>query len=50
MFEYKIMTTDQPTATEEQLNGYGKDGWELVPIFRYDYLWYYYFKRMVAAA
>ena len=49
MFEYNIMETDQPTASAEQLEGFGNDGWELVQIVLWNDRAYYYFKRLKAA-
>ena len=49
MFEYKILSTAEPTATEDQLNEFGKAGWELIAIVPWDSKWYYYFKRLKMA-
>jgi len=46
MIEYKILSTDKPTASEAQLSDLGKDGWELVTIVNWNNTWYYYFKRL----
>jgi len=45
-FEYKIMVTDAPTASEAQLNGFGKEGWQLATIVPFGGKWYYYFQRI----
>jgi hypothetical protein len=44
--EYKIMVTDAPTASETQLNGFGKEGWQLATIVLFGGKWYYYFQRI----
>ncbi len=50
MFEYKILQTDEPTASEMQLNGFGDEGWELVTIMQWNGSAYYFFKRRRAAS
>lgn len=45
MFEYKILETEEPTASEDQLCGFGNDGWELITILEWQGKFYYYFKR-----
>ena len=44
--EYKILVTDAPTASETQLNGFGKEGWQLSTIVLFAGKWYYYFQRI----
>jgi len=46
--EYKVLETSAPTASLEQLNALGADGWELVSIIPWSGKWFYYFKRMLA--
>jgi len=45
-FEYKILVTDAPTASEAQLNGFGKEGWQLATIVLFAGKWYYYLQRL----
>lgn len=45
MWEYKILVTENPTASEEQLNEMGKGNWSLVCIVPWSSSWYYYFQR-----
>lgn len=45
-YEYRIMSTDKPTATEEQLNELGKLGWVLLTIYPWEGKHYYYFYRV----
>ena len=45
-YEYKILATDAPTASEEQLNDYGKEGWQLATIVFWSNKWYYYLQRV----
>lgn len=46
IFEYKILSADTPTATEEQLNEFGKDGWQLIQILDVpDHGWHMWFIR-----
>lgn len=45
MYEYRILKTNEPTASEAQLNEFGKDGWELVTIISWNEEWFYYLKR-----
>jgi len=47
VIENKILQTNQPTASEEQLNEFGLEGWKLVTIIEWDNTWYYYFIRFV---
>jgi hypothetical protein len=44
--EYKILVTDAPTASEAQLNGFGKEGWQLATILQFGGKWYYYLQRI----
>jgi hypothetical protein len=44
--EYKILVTDAPTASEAQLNGFGKEGWQLATILQFGGKWYYYLQRL----
>ena len=46
MYEYRILKTDHPTASENQLNEFGGAGWELITIIHWGDEWYYYFKRV----
>jgi len=46
MYEYKILRTESPTASEEQLDGFGSEGWELCTIIPWMRAFYYYFKRL----
>lgn len=50
MYEYRILETKTPTATEDQLNRYAEQGWELVTIVGWEGEWFYYFKRAKVAA
>ena len=50
MYENKILQTDEPTASEQQLNDFGNEGWELIAIVPWEGKWYYYFKRPKMAA
>jgi len=50
MYENKILKTEAPIASEEQLNEFGADGWELTTIVFWDGNWYYYFKRAKLSA
>ena len=45
-FEYKILVTDAPTASEVQLNDFGKEGWQLATILQFGGKWYYYLQRV----
>ena len=44
---YKILVTDTPEASEEQLNGFGKEGWMLSNILFWNGKYYYYFIKVV---
>ena len=45
-YEYKILKTENPNASEEQLNNdFGRKGWLLVQILEWDGEYYYYFAR-----
>ena len=44
--EYKILVTDAPTASEAQLNDFGKEGWQLATILLFGGKWYYYLQRI----
>jgi hypothetical protein len=48
IWEYKQVTRElsEGVPTEEQLNQFGKDGWELVSILSTSDRSYLYFKRM----
>lgn len=50
MYEYKILETDTPTATVEQLNEFGENGWQLQTILPWKGRFLYYFVRMKAEA
>ena len=45
MYEYKILITDEPTASEEQLAEYGEERWGLLFILPWQGKFYYYFSR-----
>ena len=45
-YEYKILETVEPTASERQLNeDLGASGWLLVTIIEWNGKWFYYFAR-----
>jgi hypothetical protein len=45
-YEYRILETNAPTASEQQLtNDFGSSGWLLVQIVHWQSKWYYYFAR-----
>jgi hypothetical protein len=44
-WEYKTMQTDQPTASKEQLDEFGDDGWLLVQVYPWSGKWFYIFAR-----
>lgn len=47
-YEYRILQTTTPTASEAQLTGdYGAQGWALVQIYHYNGIWYYVFTRQI---
>jgi len=48
IWEYKQVTRElsEGAPTEEQLNPFGKEGWELVSILNNSERYYLYFKRM----
>lgn len=48
MYEYKILNTEHPTCSVEQLNNFGNDGWKLITIYEWSGKWYYYFIREIA--
>ena len=43
--KYKILQTDKPEASEDQLNEQGMAGWALVAIVCWQEKWYYYFMQ-----
>ena len=45
IIEYKILETTAPSASEQQLNELGRDGWLLVTIVQWTGKWFYYFRR-----
>ena len=45
-YEYKILKSGKPTASEEQLSQFGNDRWKLVCIVEFGGEWYYYFIRI----
>jgi Domain of unknown function (DUF4177) len=49
VWQYKLITRNvakEETPSEEELNRFGKDGWELVSIVSDKSLVHFYFKRM----
>ena len=45
-YEYRIMETSSPTASEEQLTrDFGSSGWLLVGIVSWQGKWFYYFAK-----
>ena len=47
-YEYKLMATDTPTASEDQLNNdFGAEGWLLQQIYEFNGSWYYVFARPI---
>ena len=46
-YEYRIMETVEPTASEQQLtDDFGSSGWQLVQIVEWGGRWFYYFARV----
>jgi len=46
MYEHKILETAAPKASEEQLDKYSEEGWDLFHIQVWEGKFYYYFRKM----
>ena len=46
-YEYRILKTNAPAVTEEQLNEFGSEGWQLQCILPWSDMFYYYFIRKI---
>jgi hypothetical protein len=47
VWQYKLLTRDlDKTLSEEELNAYGKDGWELAAVLPQGNIVHFYFKRL----
>lgn len=47
VWQYKLLTRDlDKTLSEEELNTFGKDGWELAAVLPQGNIVHFYFKRL----
>jgi hypothetical protein len=47
VWQYKVVTRDVPLSpSEEELNTFGKEGWELAAVLTQGGVTHFYFKRM----